>query len=57
MAIQSLSSWERGLKCIAVLVLYRNPPVALFMGAWIEISVAFASSLLMVRRSLHGSVD
>ena len=44
-AIQSLLSWERGLKCAYLEIILRKIIVAPLVGAWIEISLTCCVSL------------
>ena len=40
MDVESLPSWERGLKHLVIIHLFRFGEVAPFMGAWIETSAS-----------------
>ena len=53
----SLPSRERGLKFLLLLVNRHKFSVAPFAGAWIEICYCICVGLLLLCRSLRGSVD
>ena len=55
--LQSLLSWERGLKSAYQHIFAHKKTVAPIVGAWIEIASAASSSSTAKCRSYRGSVD